>query len=298
MISIFKLKSRLGLLHAPHRQKDINLGVEDAPDAILSKEFISTLPEIPDIAQFDFPDPDQISLESYQSDLAATLEDCTEFILSKLQPTTYQLTPICLGGDHIITFPSLLAHINLVGAAKIGYIQIDSHGDSNTFASSPTGNFHGMFTRPFYADFDCEKISQLIKTQLKPEQIMYIGNLDLDPEEQRLFTDKKIQVIDQKALSTKEALASIQKFIGLYEYLHISLDIDVFDESIAPGTGIPAKKGFLREDILPILELLFKHPKVSLDLVEVNPKKDKNGNTVRLAQEILSFFISPLRETK
>jgi arginase len=291
MIHIFKLNSRLGLLNPPHRQEKENIGVENGSDAILSKDFLDSLSQMPEINEFDFPAPNQTSIVGYQADLAENLEDCALFIEEKMDSDQVQ---VCVGGDHIITFSSLLALTRRVDPSKIGYIQIDSHGDSNLFSSSPTSNFHGMFLRPFFADFDCERISKLITSQLKPEQIMFVGNLDLDEEEKQLFTEKNIAVIDQTMIQTslEKTLQKIEQFKSTYEFLHISFDIDVFDASIAPGTGIPAKNGLLHQDVFPILKSLFTHKKVTLDLVEVNPSKDTNNRTVHLAQEILSFFIS------
>ncbi len=40
----FKAYCRLGLTNAPHRMSEKNIGVEDAPDAILSEEFLSQFP--------------------------------------------------------------------------------------------------------------------------------------------------------------------------------------------------------------------------------------------------------------
>lgn len=288
----FKLNSRLGLLNAPHRQKEPNFGVEKAPSAILSESFLREL-DTNDycITEFTFAPPDNFTLNSQNAILAKYLKGAADLINRKAGPDEII---ICLGGDHSITFSSLLAHLNRSKNPKeLGYIQIDSHGDSNLFSTSPTGNFHGMFLRPFFADFDSAEISQLIPHQLSHEQILFIGNLDLDLEEVRLFKEKNIKVIDGVTLGVlpQQALQTITAFMNRFEHLHVSLDVDAFDKSIAPATGIPAHNGLHKEDLYPVIKLLFTHKNVTLDLVEVNPLKPGSKQTIQLAQEILKLFI-------
>lgn len=298
-VHFFKMNSRIGLLNIPHRQKEPNIGVEEGPSAILTQDFINKLltnnesrttnnPTF-SIEEFTFPSPENLTINSQQDVLAKYLKGASDLINLKLKNDEKQ---VCIGGDHCITFSSLNALLTRVDPSQVGYIQIDSHGDSNTFSSSPTGNFHGMFLRPFFADFDNQQIQNLIPQQLRPEQIMFFGNLDLDNSEKMLFKEKNIQVFDQIMLALNQSVVfnQVTEFISLYPYIHISLDIDAFDKSIAPATGIPALNGLLKEDIWMILQLLFKKPYTTLDLVEVNPQKEGAERTIKLAQEILHEY--------
>ena len=56
---------------------------------------------------------------------------------------------------------------------------------------------------------------------------------------------------------------------------YVTIDIDGFDLSIAPGFGTPSRGGFLYYEVLEILQLLVKKGEiVGVDLVEVAPNYD------------------------
>ena len=68
----------------------------------------------------------------------------------------------------------------------------------------------------------------------------------------------------------------------------MTIDIDGFDPSIAPGTGTPSHGGFLYYEVLELLDGLCQRGNiVGLDLVEVAPDYDHTGTTAILAAQIL-----------
>jgi agmatinase len=69
---------------------------------------------------------------------------------------------------------------------------------------------------------------------------------------------------------------------------YITLDIDGFDPSIAPGTGTPSHGGFQYYEILELMQRVAAHGNVvGMDLVEVAPPYDPSGTTAVLAAQIL-----------
>ena len=73
--------------------------------------------------------------------------------------------------------------------------------------------------------------------------------------------------------------------------VYVTIDIDAFCPSIAPGTGTPSHGGFLYYDVLEILQCLAKQNKVAgIDLVEVAPDYDHSGSTTILAAQLLNFL--------
>jgi agmatinase len=71
---------------------------------------------------------------------------------------------------------------------------------------------------------------------------------------------------------------------------YITIDIDGFDPSIAPGTGTPSHGGFLYYEVLEIIQALVKRCHgnvVGIDLVEVAPVYDPAGVTSILAAQLL-----------
>tara|TARA_Y100000385_G_C12592841_1_gene425444 strand:- start:216 stop:494 length:279 start_codon:yes stop_codon:yes gene_type:complete len=73
---------------------------------------------------------------------------------------------------------------------------------------------------------------------------------------------------------------------------YVTIDIDAFCPSIAPGTGTPSHGGFLYYDVLEILQGLAQRGQVTgIDLVEVAPAYDTTDSTQILAAQLLLNFI-------
>jgi agmatinase len=73
---------------------------------------------------------------------------------------------------------------------------------------------------------------------------------------------------------------------------YVTIDIDGFDPSIAPGTGTPSHGGFLYWEVMEILQGLARRGEVvGIDLVEVAPAYDPSGITAMLAAQVLLNFL-------
>lgn len=77
--------------------------------------------------------------------------------------------------------------------------------------------------------------------------------------------------------------------------LLLSIDMDVVDQSFAPGVSAPASGGLHQDRILHLAEAAGRSFRVSsLDLVEVNPRVDDQDRTSRLGAIVLWRFLSGL----
>jgi arginase family enzyme len=290
-IHFYKAKTRLGILYRAIHQKTLNVGVEKAPDAILTKDFLSKFKCT--VSEFVFPKPEDISKESYLNILSNKL---TEFKILINKTIEHNETQAVIGGDNSVTFCSVLALLERVDDSKrVGYIQFDSHGEMNLYKTSPTKNFHGMYLRPFIDNFDIPEIKKLVNFKLPTQNLLFIGDLKLDAEEKRFFIKSKFTNLNRRDVlkNKKDAYRKIEDFIDKFEYIHVNFDVDVFNEKEVLATGIPSKDGFMLEDLLPILKIVSKHPNLSLDLSEVNPKKIGAEKTIQIAQKLLSTLLSP-----
>ena len=79
--------------------------------------------------------------------------------------------------------------------------------------------------------------------------------------------------------------------------LYLSVDIDVFDPAVAPGTGNPEPDGASYAELLGALRSLRQHRIVGMDLVEVAPPWDPGGLTpvvaASLVRDMLLLFAPP-----
>ena len=86
----------------------------------------------------------------------------------------------------------------------------------------------------------------------------------------------------------KLGVDGVLKRIPAGKRYYVTIDIDGFDPSIAPGTGTPSHGGFYYYEGLELLDGLSKRGEiVGLDLVEVAPDYDLSGSTAILAAQLL-----------
>lgn len=181
--------------------------------------------------------------------------------------------PIVLGGDHSINIPCIRAFAD---AAPIHLVQIDAHLD---FVDERHGvrNGHGNPMR--------RAMEQAHVTGLTQIGIRNVSSTARDGYEDARARGSDILSVRQfRKLGSQAVLDRIPA--GQRYYL--SIDIDAFDPSIAPGTGTPSHGGFGYYEILELLAGLAKRgPIVGIDLVETAPDYDPAGITAILAAQLL-----------
>lgn len=191
-----------------------------------------------------------------------------------------------LGGDHSISIGTISAA--LTRADNVGVIWVDAHGDFNTPATSPSGNIHGMVVSCLMGKGPTSLT--LGEKLLRPEQIVYVGTRDLDPEERDSLRDSGIKVLTMREIDER-GMAFIAReclhTLGDVEAIHVSLDLDALTPDIAPGVGTPSPGGLSYREAHLLMEILADDGRVaSLDLVEVNPILDDRNRTATVAVEM------------
>lgn len=185
--------------------------------------------------------------------------------------------PVVLGGDHSINIPCIRA---FEGTAPIHIVQIDAHLD---FVDERHGvRFgHGNPMRRAAEQPYVTGLSQLgIRNVSSTAKEGYAAAREMGAD---ILSVRQI-----RALGIEATLARIPEGVRYY----VTLDIDGFDPSIAPGTGTPSHGGFIYYEVLELLAGLAKRGEVvGIDLVEVAPDYDHTGGTAILAAQILLNFI-------
>ena len=181
--------------------------------------------------------------------------------------------PVVLGGDHSINIPCINAFAD---QAPIHIVQIDAHLD---FVDERHGVRFGH-GNPMRRAAEQAHVSGL--TQLGIRNVSSTAKEGYDAA--REMGSDILSVRQVRALGAEAVVARIPAEARLY----LTIDIDGFDPSIAPGTGTPSHSGFLYYEVLEILAALAKRqPIVGIDLVEVAPDYDQTGSTAILAAQLL-----------
>ena len=181
--------------------------------------------------------------------------------------------PVVIGGDHSVNIPCINA---FDGAGDIHILQIDAHLD---FVDERHGVRYGH-GNPMRRAAEKPYVTGL--TQIG---IRNVSSTARDGYEDARERGSDILSVRQvRELGAKATAARLPKGARVY----LTIDIDGFCPSIAPGTGTPSHGGFLYYEVLEILQQVAReHEIVGLDLVEVAPDYDPTGSTSILAAQLL-----------
>ena len=191
--------------------------------------------------------------------------------------------PVTLGGDHAVHIPCIRAFDN---QPPVHLVHIDAHLD---FVDERHGvrYGHGNPIRRASELAHVERITQLgIRNVSSSNQSDYQAARDAGSD--------ILSVRHVRKLGTEGVLARIPE-----ARYYVTIDIDAFDPSIAPGTGTPSHGGFLYYEVLEILKgLAEKGDVVGIDLCEVAPDYDHTGMTAFLAAQLLLNFLGFVFEVR
>jgi len=187
---------------------------------------------------------------------------------------------ILLGGDHSISFSTVKAFFEY--CKKSGkdpcLIVFDAHADCMPPMKEPTHE---------------EWLRALVDYGFPAENILLVGVRNLDPSE-TVFLKKtgiKVMKINHLLENFEDSCDIIMEFSKGKE-LYLSIDIDIIDPCFAPGTGYIEPGGLTSRQFIYLIQRINKLKNLkAIDIVEINPKKDRGNMTVRLGAKILSELI-------
>lgn len=216
--------------------------------------------------------------------------------------------PIVLGGDHSLAAGTLNGMSRRAAAEgrELFVLWLDAHPDFHTLQSTSSGNLHGVpmayaTGQPGFAGY-----FPPLPVPLKPQNVCMFGLRSVDPAERETVQAVGVTVHDMRAMDENGLASLLRPFLkhvaeanGL---LHVSLDVDFLDPSIAPGVGTTVPGGATFREAHLIMEMAHDSGLVrGLDLVELNPFLDERGRTalvmVDLAASLMgkSIFDRPTR---
>ena len=128
------------------------------------------------------------------------------------------------------------------------------------------------------------------------ENICMFGIRSVDPAEYAAMQPTDITVNDMRVLDEQGIVAPLREFLNRVRaadgLLHVSLDVDFLDPSIAPAVGTTVPGGTTFREAHLVMELLHESGLVtSLDLVELNPFLDERGRTAKLMVDLVGSLM-------
>jgi agmatinase len=196
--------------------------------------------------------------------------------------------PVVLGGDHSVNIPCINAFDEDCAAkGPIHVVQIDAHLD---FVDMRHGVRYGH-GNPMRRAAEKAYVSGLSQLGIRN-----VSSTARDGyEDARAMGSDILSVRQIRTLGVDAVLARIPESVRYY----VTIDIDGFDPSIAPGTGTPSHGGFAYYEVLELLAGLCKRGTiVGVDLVEVAPDYDHTGCTSILAAQVLMNLIGRIMHAR
>jgi agmatinase len=216
----------------------------------------------------------------------------TESSLRRLEEAVYQACqggaiPVILGGDHTIALPDVTGVARHVGWGRLAVVHFDAHADTgNTQFGALLG--HGTPMRRLI-DSGAVRGDRFLQIGLRgywpePETLDWMGL-------QRMRSFEMTEVVARgldDCLTEAFAIAT-DECDGVF----LSVDIDVVDPGMAPGTGTPEPGGLTGRQLLDaVRRIAMELPLAGLDVVEVAPPFDHAEVTAFLANRVVLEALS------
>ena len=213
-------------------------------------------------------------------------------------PNQYRRTPklLTLGGDHSIALPTLRALNRIYGPVAV--VHFDAHLDTwhpakypSAWVDTDSGDYqqsfftHGtMFWVAHNESLVLENHS--VHAGLRTRLSGVGDNEDDDAQGWTRISTDDIDDLGIAAIATK-----IVEQVGLDTPTYLSIDIDVIDPGLAPGTGTPEPGGWTTRELIRILRRIDGLNLVGADIVEVAPSYDGVGEATALAAAQVGFEV-------
>lgn len=195
---------------------------------------------------------------------------------------------LTIGGEHSITSGLVRAVVEVTGPAKgrparaadapLGVLQIDAHCDlRDEYMGSPWS--HGCVMRRIHED---------LRLPISP-----VGIRSFCQAEHEYMRAEKIEPITPAAMAADPKRWIRRALDKLPERIYLTIDIDAFDPSFAPGTGTPEPGGMDWQQVTALVRAACQTKTVvAADIVEVTPVPGSCATeylAARLAYKVMTY---------
>ncbi|MFC2167138.1 agmatinase [Acidobacteriota bacterium] len=214
-----------------------------------------------DIKMMDFGDMD---VGGPFSEVFSRIEEKIETVLSN------EVVPVILGGDHSISYPIVKAFWRKYGCLDI--LDFDAHAD--------------LYDKLYGDRFSHACPFARIMEDGLAQNVVQVGIRTANEEHRKQAEKYNVRMIEMKDFDDSLALEFPNP-------LYISFDLDALDPAFAPGVSHYEAGGLSTRQVVNILHRL-KADIVGLDVVEVNPDREKSGITAAAAVKVIKEVIGKI----
>lgn len=197
----------------------------------------------------------------------------------------YNYRPLLIGGGHEIAWGHYQGIHKALLSTKLGIINFDAHLDMRPLLPDNKGSSGTPFLQ----------IAEHCEQENLPFNYCCLG---LQPSANtyslvNTANDHKVTMIWADDIASKASLKQLKQFINKVDAIYLTVCMDVFQQSIAPGVSAPQATGIQPQAIYEHLNLILSSNKlISYDIAELSPPLDHEQMTARLAASIAYRLIS------
>ncbi len=185
---------------------------------------------------------------------------------------------VAVGGDHSISFP---VGRGMERFGPVDVVHFDAHADfeDEIFGARYThgSNLRRLSELPFVRNVTAVGLRAVYRSE-------YDG-----------LVDYGAGILTSRDVLEEGAREAIERVVPAADRLYVSIDIDVLDLSIVPGTTLPEPGGLPYRALRKALEAVAKKGKVvGFDIVELNPPHDFAAATSRVTAWLITHFLSAI----
>ena len=195
--------------------------------------------------------------------------------------------PLILGGDHTITWPDVTGVARARGWGRVSVIHFDAHADTGDVQwGSLIG--HGLPMRRLIESGACRG-DRFLQIGLRgywpePPTLKWMAEQGI-----RSFEMHEVGARGLDAVLTEAFAIAVDGMDGVF----VSVDLDVVDPGMAPGTGTPEPGGITGRQLLDaVRRVAIELPVIGIDVVEVAPAYDSADITSFLANRVVLEMLS------
>ncbi len=195
--------------------------------------------------------------------------------------------PVVLGGDHTVALPDVTGVARHVGWGKVSVIHFDAHADTgDTQSGSLYG--HGTPMRRLI-ESGAARGDRFLQIGLRgywpePETLAWMAGQDMRSYEMTEVVERGLDACLSEAFA---------RALDDCDAVFLSVDMDVVDPGLAPGTGTPEPGGLSSRQLLDaVRRIAMELPLAGVDVVEVSPPYDHAEVTAYLANRVVLEVLS------
>ncbi len=204
------------------------------------------------------------------------------------------ILPLGIGGGHEIAWATFQGLVSARPALRrLLVINFDAHFDVRLASHSTSGtSFRQMHEW-------C--------TAHNVEFVYHVVGLSEFSNAQELFayaramnahwwTDECLQTSDGVMAASAALQEQVQRFDQEHDALYVSVCLDVLPGADAPGVSAPAALGLPLGSLQQLLDVTLTAPALcAVDIAELNPSLDRDGQTARIAARLAARIIRAIR---